>query len=310
MLQAAELMGTETEKEVPSLASRAVVARLRFRLMGLSERDKKITHDVNQNHLKVRDEAGHYQKIKLDRKDVTELLSLVERARAYYRQHTRPFGDDGVRLLPVTRTFEYTKEMGKFKREFDNALKITADNWDAIVEKQRERLQHLFNPKNYPAADEVRTKYRMEWSILPVPEWSNASDQNHVLMQIDKDLANDIREQVKEDQTRILYETQDTLWERLMVVVGKVAERYMNPRAQIYRSSLVNIEKTVEIVQDLNFTDDPDIPAICREIKDTLFGWTPKQIRKDQDLRMRIGRRAEAICEKIRARMEAGVPVT
>jgi hypothetical protein len=96
---------------------------------------------------------------------------------------------------------------------------------------------------------------------------------------------------------------------RLIKVLEKVVERYSDPAAQVYRSSLVNIEKTVEIVRDLNFTDDPDVITICREIEDTILGWTPAQVRKDADLKLKLARRAEAICAKIKARMEAGYPI-
>jgi hypothetical protein len=298
------------EKQMPSLASRAVVARLSIKLMGLTERDERASKKVNDEFLHVRQDAGHYQKVRLDRKDIAELLSVVEKSRGYYREQTRPFGDDGVRLLPVTKVFEYTKEMGNLKRNFEEALDFTQKNWEAIIQKQADRLEHLFDPKKYPTAEAIKKKFRMEWSILPVPDWTAQNDTSHVLLQIDEDLANDIREQVKEDQMRVLYESQDALWNRLLKVVNHVAVKYANPDTQVYRSSLVNIEKTMDIVKDLNFTDDPDIEAICREIDDTLLGWTALQVRKDPDLKLRLARRAEAICDKIKARMEAGMPVT
>lgn len=295
--------------EIPSLASRAVVAKLSFKMMGLTERDVKASREVNKEFLHVSEQAGHYQKVSLDRKDIAEILSAVDKARIYYRDSTRPFGDDGARLLPAVNVYEYTKAMGEFKRNFEVALALTEENWDAIVEKQRDRLQHMFNPKKYPGKNEVKKKFKMSWSIQPVPDWSNSSDKDHILLQIDKELADDIKEQIKEDQMKALYESQDALWMRLLKVVGKVAERYADPKSQVYRSSLVNIQNTIQVVQELNFTDDPDIIAICREIDDTLLGWTPAQVRRDLDLKVKIARRAEAICDKIRARMETGMPV-
>ena len=89
-------------ENIPSLSSRAVVARCGFKLMGLTERDEKASRSVNSEFLHVSNEAGHYQKVRMDREDMGELLPLVERIRAYYRDKTRPFGDDGVRLLPAT----------------------------------------------------------------------------------------------------------------------------------------------------------------------------------------------------------------
>ena len=296
-------------EQVNNLANRAVVAKMSVHLMSFSERDKKTTRRVNEEFLKTSQESGNYQKIRLDRKDLADILSIIDKTRLYFRSQTRPFGDDGVRLLPVSFVYEYTKKMGELKREFEEEVERVSQNWDAIVARQAVRLGDMFNPERYPSSKQVSRKFKMSWSIMPVPDWTQAHDENHVLLSIQKDIADDIMAQVKEDQERLLFESQIVLWQRLHDVVSKMATRFLNENGQVYRSALVNIEKTISIVKELNFTDDPELTAVCVEIDQSLLGWLPKQIRHDLDLKLKLGRRAEAIADKIRARMETGLPI-
>jgi predicted secreted Zn-dependent protease len=74
----------------------------------------------------------------------------------------------------------------------------------------------------------------------------------------------------------------------------------------VFRDSLVgNIEELVELIPGLNVLDDPKIEAVRQEVIKKLTPYTPKEIRKDPELREDLAGEAKAIVDKMAGFMRA-----
>jgi hypothetical protein len=282
-----------------------MVAKLKIYGLGLTETDKKTTSRVHHEMLTGSVNAGHWQKTKIDRQDLAGINSVVNEARVYFRKMTRPFGDDTSRLIPSTLVFEYMKQMGELRRRYEAERDKLIENWDAIVERQKMRLGPEFNPASYPPKENLERCFRFIPKMMPVPDWANIHDKDHVIFKIEKAMAKDIIEKAREDERRVLAESTADLWVRLMKTVDRMRAVCVDG-GHVHKRMVDRIDEETRIVEHLNFMNDQELAAIIADIRDKLCGWTVKQIRKSPDLKAQLGRSAEVIIERIREKMEHG----
>jgi hypothetical protein len=296
------------------LSDRAMIAKLNIHLISFSESDKRTTARVHNELLKESRESGRWLKIKFNREDIGELMVPVDKARAYHQEVTRPFGDDGGRLLPLTLVFEYAKKMGALKRDFEaeRDKMIGTDKelgtWAAIIERQRERLGPEFNAATYPSVEKLEKTFRFVWNLLPVPDWAQIHDKDHVLFKIEEDVAKEITSQAREYERRMLSDSMGGLWMRALTTVDRMKKAGLESD-RIHASLIEKLESESKLLKELNFTDDPEINTISDEIRDKLCGYSVKQIRKDPALKRRLGLAAEAISDKIKVRVFLDIPL-
>ena len=63
--------------------------------------------------------VGRVTKSLIDRKALSEVQSIYNRAKKYQESVTMPWYDNGFRILPATKFSEYSAKMREIKSDFD-----------------------------------------------------------------------------------------------------------------------------------------------------------------------------------------------
>jgi hypothetical protein len=99
-----------------------------------------------------------------------EIADYAAACRLWHNTHTMPWADKGARLLPTSLFLDYKQEANTRRYTFDRMRDNFVADYPAIVQTAHNYLGNLFNPDDYPSADEVYSKFGFRMVFSPVPE--------------------------------------------------------------------------------------------------------------------------------------------
>ena len=278
------------------LSDKALLVQLNVSQWTARKLDKKATNDVAlANNTGVH--AGNYNKSLLP---MNEYLDNVKRLTTFIRKeyydNTLPWGIDGTMILPPDN---YLAFMAKFKRHKSDWYQLVDKFLLAYPQLQlnaQRYLGDLYNSNDYPSVEDLKTKFSMDITVLPVP-----SDDFRVGID-EQELAN-IQQQVEERVQQSTKIAMQEAWQRLYDKVKSMAEKLADTKS-IFRDTLVtNMQDVCDVLKRLNVTGDKDLEQMRYMVENTLANNNPESLRLDPDLRKTKSIEAKDILDKMGAFM-------
>ena len=282
-----------------SFASMSILTELTVRIIGMKGKDENATTIANK-HLQTDIQSGYYSKCKVARADIIDVIHARDQARDYRRVMTRPYGDNDLRILPTARLIEYDQKIGEFKIKFEDAVADVVTDWANIVNRQEIRLNkgggNMFNASDYPPPHEVGDWFIFKTGQLPVP------DVDHFVLDLSDQAVNKLKKDLERSNKEKLDASFIDIFKRLYAPVSKMADICGNDK-KVFDSLITNLDSTLDVLSDLNVTNDVSFMQMIQEIRNDLTGYTPGQIRKSKHLKQQLGETAEEIKAKMAAMM-------
>lgn len=297
------------------LTKKAMLASLNIKLLGMSRVDFKATRDANI-HLCTSIDSGKYQKCRIHRSDVRDILKVAEYARDKHRKLTTPF-DKIWNLLPSTLLLEYTAEMRDCKQKFNLARKDIENKWKIIVDKQAKRLGPLFRYNEYPFVyKDVKNSsgYVVDTTVDLSPYYyfdhqlSTVPSKDHVIIDIENETLEEIKNEIEQREIEKLKINKLSILKRLIEPVQNIADICVNDK-KVFESLVENLEQVIDVLTELNVANDADVATLIKETKDHLCGFTPGQIRNDKNLKRDLGNKAQMLSQKMNVIMKSGATI-
>lgn len=282
------------------ISSKAMLVFLNISTWSARRFDEKATQEVADNHGTTAD-AGRYNKCVIDPKapSLKRLQQAADAARKFHYAHTLPWAKSGAQILPAGEFFEYTTEMAKLKRAFDDAVEEFVRDYPTLKELARASLNGLFNERDYPMKNDLRSRYGFAIDYMPVP----ADSDWRVSIGADEEAK--IKANIRAELERASKQATQEIAQRLLEPVQRMAEKLSQPDA-IFKDSLVNnLREICDLVPRLNFTGDLVLENARREIAEQLASFGPQTLRDDKVKRAEAAKRANDIARKMAAFMGA-----
>jgi hypothetical protein len=277
------------------ITERAMLAAVHISIWTAVKHDRKVSRDVAQQH-GAHEGAGRYNKQLLREAEKLESLrSLAGQIRQYFYKITLPWSDEGYRLLPAHFYFELTTKMRDFEQAFTQQVEEFLAVYPTYIEQVRPELNGLFREEDYPSAEKLRNKFGVRIEVLPIPSGEDfrvtLSEEEQVRV------AHEIDENVRQSLQR---GTGD-LWVRLKEVVSHMVERLKEPESRFHASLVTNVFELVDLLPRLNVNQDEELNRFAGEIKDRLCGFTARDLKKNEILRVATANDAAQILEEMDA---------
>jgi hypothetical protein len=264
--------------------------------------DPDASQEIAQRHGAQAD-AGRYNKVLLPKEALAEVQKIVSDARQEHYFMTLPWDDNGYRVLPSAAYMDHTEKMRVLSNRFTPAVDALAREFGNLVEQAKVRLGGLFRPEDYPAPDELRSKFSFETKVMPLPD---AGDFRVTLGDEEKER---IKKQIAAAVEASLQVASRELWQRLYEAVSHLAERLKAYKVtddgieHPFRDSVVtNLVKLVDVLPKLNVTGDPELERLATQVRASLL-LDPQELRKSELIRSETARAATAISERMAAYM-------
>jgi hypothetical protein len=268
--------------------------------------DKRVTDKVNREH-HAADDAGRYNKLLIEAKRLEAINSIVAKARRLHYTMTKPWCDEGVRILPNLLHEKFAAEFRKLKRDFDQAADEFAAGYPDFVEERRKALNGLFNANDYPSPDCIREKFKLATKTFPVPE---ADDFRSDVL--DADTVDDIKRELAETSAATLNDAMKHTAAQISEVVGHMAEKLKaygkgghnkktgKQERSFFSYSLVdNVRELADLLPAFNLDNDPDLDAIAKRIQKELCAEDAETLRNDDNVRKSVAKSADDILRDV-----------
>lgn len=229
----------------------------------------------------------------------------IDGARADHYKMTLPWsihsGSDpvrrqGPRLLANASYFDYCGKMGEHRTRVKEALDDFCNDYVECQTKAQENLGGLFDASQYPAASEVRQNFGIDFDFEPLPDGATLKGSTLDKIQAEKlsKLVNDRTKQMLENAMR-------DVWNRAYDVVSHMAERLGDPNKMFHNTLISNASEVVDLLKHANFTNDPRLDQLRRELEGRLLLHDPKDLRKNPEQRKAAARDAQDILDKLKS---------
>lgn len=266
-----------------------VLTKLAIKAFGNQKQNKRITQDVTrERHLDSK--SGKWLQTKFPPEALKPVTSKANRIREAWKLYTLPF-DDGERIASETALPQLRDAIETAIEERANTIEThLIDRYDEWLDEARRMHNGDFRPELYPSRDELRARFRVEFSVRPFPQSTHF--ESHLA-----DIYGNQLDSLIESRTQ---DAIASLWEQMLAPVSKMAETLANPDA-IFRNSLVeNIQDICDRVPLLNLRNDPAIERAANEIR-TLCERDPDEFRNAPAIRKETAEKAAALAAKFSA---------
>jgi hypothetical protein len=262
------------------ITERAMLATIHISVWTAIKHDRKVSREVAEQHGAYAG-AGRYNKQLLREAERLESLrSLSGQIRQYFYKITLPWSDEGYRLLPAHFYFELTTKMREFEQAFAQQVEEFLAVYPSYIEQVRPELNGLFREEDYPSTDKLRNKFGVRLEVLPIPSG------NDFRVTLSKEEQARVAREIDENVRQSLQKGTEDLWIRLKSVVAHMVERLNEPESRFHASLVTNICELVELLPRLNVNQDEELNRFAGEIRDRLCGFSARELKKNEILRV------------------------
>lgn len=260
--------------------------------------DKTLSQKVT-SEAQAETDAARVNKHLVPKEALKEVVTTMGAIRTHFYEKTLPWGDNGDRLLPRLAYMDFVQEHGRLCSEFDSAVEqFLTVKYLAARDQAEFRMGGMFKATDYPEPSVLRRKFAVNLDVHGVP---TGQDFRVTMNAGDVDL---IRQQIEEKNQERLTNAVRDVWGRLSETLGHFATK-MSEDAVFRDSTVSNLEELVELLPALNITGDPGLEQIRQDIKDSLVGYTPKELRKDSAVRAAAAQESKRIIDQMAGFMAA-----
>ena len=275
------------------LSDKALLVHLGVSQWTARKLDKKASKQVAQAN-GATGNVGNFNKTLLP---TCNRIADVHRETAFIRKdfyrNTLPWGIEGTFILPSANYLAFTTEYRKKKAAWDNLVEEFFGGYlQARADAQR-LLGNLYSQQDYPIMDDLKRKFKMDLTFLPVP---TTGDFRVELADGEIDsITADLEERIAES-SRIAMQD---VWQRLYDKVEWLADRLSDPNNVFHAATYEDAQDLCKLLSRLNFTDDADLEAMRSKAEHKLFKLHPEAIKNDPDVRRDTAKDAEAIMKQM-----------
>lgn len=261
-----------------SIVNECMIANLQIGVWAGYRLDKaasqKVTEDANAEA-----DAARVNKHLISKAALKPILTAASSVRTHFYDKTLPWKDNGDRLLTRRMYQQFIETHGGLKDKYLDAVDHFLDvDYPRAVEQAGFRMGELFNPDDYPTARDLKRRFYVNIDIDAVTEAADfrvSLDKEH-LAKVQQDMEGAMNERINRAMGDVFGRIGETLKHYHAKMAGE----------EIFRDSTVrNLEEIVDMLPALNVTNDKRLENIRKDIKKSLIGYSPADLRSDPVVR-------------------------
>ena len=281
---------------IAGIARAAMLVDLNIKVYSGRKQDRKTQAEVTTaKGSGSKRAASVYKSLFADCKELDDITKYQARIRAEHYRLTKPWADNGQRLLPTKLLLEYQGAMGKCKTEFEFLVDKFVVKYDTLVAAAAFQLGTLFDRDEYLPGSQIARKFAIETSFSPLPI---AGDFR---VDIESEVQQQLITQYEAKSKALLAQSTQDSWTRLHKVLTNLSDRLVieedGTKRKFHDTLVSNAEELCELLDALNVTADPDLERARSKLLDAMTGVTPKELRTEDSTRIETKRKVDAILD-------------
>jgi hypothetical protein len=279
-----------------SISSSAVLAKLTINVWTANKLDKKATDAVITTNGATEKAAQVHKNLMAGTHLRKDIADYAAECRNWHYGWTLGWEDRGSRLLPTSLFLDYKTQLNVRRATFYDMANKFCDNYDGHVQIARNYLGALFNPDDYPTADEVRNKFAFQLVFNPVPE------SGHFLLDIPAQELEETKRSCEQEIESRLNTAMRGAWDKLhTMLVGmsdKLTESDEDTKRRWHDSFVTNAREMCRMLSHLNITKDPELEKARRALEQVMVGADIEVIKESEAVRQNMKSKVDSILKQ------------
>jgi hypothetical protein len=284
------------------LSRKATLCTLKISAWSGRKLDREATDEVNRSK-GAKSDASRLNKLLIKKERIDAVNADISALRTLHYTYTKPWGNDGQRILPNTLYIEFTNKLRELTQKLERDADYLAKHFDEFVEERKPDMGKLFRQEDYPTAQEIRSRYNVEVSFCNLPD---ANDFRADVL--DKDTVEDIRAEIAQTVEATTREAMTDTYRQVAKVVGHMAERLSeygekkegSTKKSYFTDSLVgNIRDLCKLLPAFNLTGDNKLDEIAARMERELCIEEAQTLRENDAARETVKKSAEEILAEV-----------
>lgn len=283
-----------------SITSSAVLVEMNISVWTANKLDKDATTKVVTDAVAVSNAAQVRKNLMAGTTMRKDIADYAAGCRLWHNTRTLPWSDKGVRLLPTSLFLDYKNEANVRRNNFTQMVDGFMVQYPALVQTANNYLGKLFNPEDYPSADEVREKFGFRLVFSPVPE---AGDFR---LDVAAQELDDLRQQYDAAFGDRLADAMREPWERLHKLLVGMSEKLTDkevvgddePKKRYHDTLITNAQGLCSMLTHLNITNDPKLEEARRQLELLMLGADIDTIKESPEVRKDMKGKLDAILKQ------------
>jgi hypothetical protein len=205
-----------------------------------------------------------------------KVTAIFSRCKAYWKEITMPFPQDGIRLLKQSVLSEFQADMQRFRQQLDQATAALNESYCKMREDAKKRLGELFDASDYPESLAGSFEIRWEFPSIDPPEY---------LKDVNKRIWDEQRAIADARLNEAVVMAEQAFAAEFAELLNKLVER-LTPNElgeqKTFRDSVVNnLSEFMDRFRFLNVGSNAELEALIQRAKDVIGGKTADDLRRD-----------------------------
>jgi hypothetical protein len=281
-----------------SIVNECIILNLQIGLWTGQRLDKDASRKVTEE-AGADSDAARVNKHLISKEAMKPILTAANAVRTHFYSNTLPWRDNGDRVISRKALLKFLEEHEKLAYAVRHAVDVfCATTYMSELEKAGFRMGDLHNPDDYPSAAELQRKFYVNLDVDPI------ATSNDFRLSMSAAQADALKSKMEEALAQRIGKAMSSVWERLADVLGNFAER-TKTGSGIRVEMVQNLREIVDILPELNITNDPELEAIRQKISDRLTGYDAADLRTDNSARAAAHKDAQKIMDQMKGFMTA-----
>lgn len=265
-----------------SISSSSILVELNISVWTANKLDRRATDSVLMANGATNADAGQFRKNLMSgttlRKDIADFAASC---RMWHNTMSLPWADRGARLLPTSLFLDYKTEANRRKTRFDHMVEHFLREYPQLQAQAQHHLGALYNPDDYPSAEEVVSKFGYRMVFTPLPE---AGDFRLDIASEDLEV---MKKQYEVALNERVTEAMQSQWDKMHDLLSRMSEKLIEPEGDDKRrwhdTFVTNAHDLCAMLGHLNITKDPKLDEAKRKLEQAMKGVDIADV-KDDDL--------------------------
>ncbi len=291
---------TAASSNVVGIHKRAMLVTAIFRYKGWTKADPAfksiIAAQTGANPDRL---SGSKKLIESDFPELKRLREIKNAAYKHHKENTLPWDNWARRLLPSDKYLDYTQAQRQFKADYETACKSFAARIADIKADAQANLGSAYDEADFDDLNRIDELYLIDHEFETLPDSDRWLDMAGA------------------ERNKLVRETEERLQQRVNGAVNDIKERIESAVAKLHErlegydakdrdtrkkwddAWIDNVRSIVDAIPSLNFTDDPELKQIARQLKGTVLRFEKDELKSNPGARKEAAASAQDVMKKM-----------
>jgi Protein of unknown function (DUF3150) len=262
-----------------NLARETVCVTVSFGLLGNSRKVSNSAIEVDADKALIR-----VHKTLLDSPELDAIRKADGEMRRRLYDLCLPF-DVGIYLLPNKLIAQVVSDLRQFKAKRAILVERFITAYESLRNDARIRLRSLYNPRDYPAPEVVRSKFYCDWEFVSFGTPDSLESISRELFEEEKQKAANKFQNAAEEITAVM---RQTLAELVTHLREKLEPAPDGKQKIIRETAVTNLTEFLKTFDLRNVTNDTELADLATKCRSLLSGRSADMFRESENLRRSV----------------------